>query len=96
MDILVTYDVNTQTSEGRRRLRKIAIACQSYGQRVQLSVFECRLRQNQLEAFEAKLLKILDEKEDSLRIYVLKSGRDKVLKVYGLDHYRDFDDPLVL
>ncbi|GEM46316.1 CRISPR-associated endonuclease Cas2 [Deinococcus cellulosilyticus] len=96
MDVLITYDVNTQTREGRRRLRKIATACQNYGQRVQLSVFECTINQMQLETLEAKLLGIMDVEQDSLRIYVLKTGREKALKVYGLDHYVDFQDPLIL
>lgn len=96
MDILVTYDVNTLTSEGRRRLRRIAIACKNYGQRVQMSVFECTVTQSQLEAMEAKLVEIMHPLEDSLRIYVLRTGREKVLKAYGLDRYRNFGEPLVL
>lgn len=96
MDVLITYDVNTQDRDGRRRLRKIATACKNYGQRVQLSVFECTINQSQLEALEAKLVGIMEPSQDSLRIYVLKTGRERALKVHGLDHYTDFADPLIL
>ncbi len=41
MLVLVTYDVSTETPAGRRRLRRVANACKDFGQRVQLSVFEC-------------------------------------------------------
>lgn len=95
MDVLITYDVNTQTKEGRTRLRKIALACQSYGQRVQMSVFEFTISQVQLETLEAKLVKIMDKNLDSLRIYVLKTGRTRALTVHGLDHYQDFTSALV-
>jgi len=53
MDILVTYDVNTETRAGQRRLRKVATTCKNYGQRVQLSVFECRVTQAQYEALRS-------------------------------------------
>ena len=41
MYVLVTYDVETMTSDGQRRLRQVARQCLNYGQRVQNSVFEC-------------------------------------------------------
>jgi CRISPR-associated protein Cas2 len=59
-NILVAYDVNTETKEGRRRLRKVATACKDYGQRVQLSVFECSVDEAQYESLKAKLYKIID------------------------------------
>ncbi|WP_251263100.1 CRISPR-associated endonuclease Cas2, partial [Enterobacter hormaechei] len=70
MDILVTYDVETQEKSGQRRLRKVATICQNYGQRVQKSVFECRVTQSQLEDMEHQLLKVIDKERDSLRIYL--------------------------
>lgn len=96
VDILVAYDVSTETREGRRRLRKVANICTGYGQRVQKSLFECRVNQMQLEELEAKLLKVIDPKKDSLRLYLLPGARERIIKVYGLDHYIDFDEPLVL
>ncbi|WP_294042618.1 CRISPR-associated endonuclease Cas2 [Thiolapillus sp.] len=71
MLILVTYDVSTQTAEGRRRLRRVAKACQNYGQRVQKSVFECRVDVATYERLEEALLNEIDEEEDNLRLYRL-------------------------
>lgn len=95
MDVLVTYDVNTETKEGRRRLRRVAIICKDFGQRVQYSVFECRVNEAQLESLRARLLKIIHEKEDSLRIYRLHSPRDRNTESYGQDSYVSYEDPLI-
>jgi CRISPR-associated protein Cas2 len=83
LDILVTYDVNTETKEGRRRLRKVATACKSYGQRVQFSVFECRVNEAQYESFWAKLVNIIDPQLDSLRLYKLRAPREQSLQCYA-------------
>lgn len=69
MLILVTYDVNTETVEGKKRLRKVAKICVNYGQRVQNSVFECILDAAQYVVFKATLLKLIDTEVDSLRFY---------------------------
>ncbi len=96
MDFLVTYDVNTLTPEGRRRLRKVAKVCTGFGQRVQYSVFEVSVNAVQRERLMEKLLSILDQSEDSLRIYHLYGGRDKVVEAFGRDSYIDFTGPLIL
>lgn len=71
MLVLVTYDVSTALAAGRRRLRRVARACQDHGQRVQKSVFECSLDAAQFVAFRDKLVKEIDIKADSLRFYFL-------------------------
>ena len=71
MLVLVTYDVNTETAAGRRRLRKVAKACVNYGQRVQNSVFECILDAAQYTLFKAELTALIDPATDSLRFYQL-------------------------
>lgn len=96
LDILVSYDVETQTDAGRARLRRVAKICKNFGQRVQLSVFECRVSRAQLEDLESKLLKVMQADKDSLRVYTLHGGREGCLRTYGKDQYQDFDDPLVL
>lgn len=96
LDILICYDVDTLSKDGQARLRRVAQVCKNFGQRVQFSVFECRVNRAQLETLEAKLLKVIDPDKDSLRIYILRGGREKCLRVYGLDRYRDFDEPLVI
>ena len=65
MLVLVTYDVNTETSAGRKRLRKVAKACVNHGQRVQNSVFECLLDAAQYTAFKASLAALIDPETDS-------------------------------
>jgi CRISPR-associated protein Cas2 len=96
MDILVTYDVNTEDRAGQRRLRRTARACLNYGQRVQYSVFECSVNETQLERLRGRLLEIVDLSRDSLRIYFLRGKREEVVEAYGRDLYIDFDDPLVV
>jgi CRISPR-associated protein Cas2 len=73
MMVLVTYDVNTETAEGRRRLRNVAKKCESFGQRVQNSVFECLIDSAQWAVLKQALIDIVDGKTDSLRFYFLGS-----------------------
>lgn len=96
MDVLVTYDVATETADGRRRLRKVAEACLGFGQRVQKSVFECSLSEMQLEQLRHRLLAIVDEREDSLRIYRLPPVRSRYLWSYGVSHEIDMKGPLIV
>jgi CRISPR-associated protein Cas2 len=97
MNILVTYDVaETESREGARRLRKVAIICKDYGQRVQFSVFECEIDEMQFEVFRSKMLKVIDPNLDSLRFYKLMGGRDRAVEAYGVDKYVDFNEPLIL
>jgi CRISPR-associated protein Cas2 len=96
MDMLVTYDVNTLTKEGRNRLRKVAKVCTGFGQRVQYSVFEVTVNAVQRERMMEKLLAVVDQTEDSLRIYHLYGGREKVVESYGRDSYIDFGGTLVV
>lgn len=70
MLVLITYDVNTETTAGKARLRKVAKQCVNYGRRVQNSVFECLLDQAQCIALKAKRQKLIDEEVDSLRFII--------------------------
>lgn len=71
MMVLITYDVNTETPEGKKRLRHVAKQCLNFGQRVQNSVFECLIDPVQLADLRSRLEKIVDTKTDSLRFYYL-------------------------
>jgi CRISPR-associated protein Cas2 len=71
MMVLITYDVNTTTADGQRRLRQVAKACQNYGQRVQNSVFECIIDPARLKQLQASLEKLIDRETDSVRYYFL-------------------------
>lgn len=83
MMVLVSYDVNTEDSAGRRRLRRIAKKCESWGQRVQLSVFECLLDPAQWTALRADLIEIMDMEKDSLRFYFLGANWKKRVEHVG-------------
>jgi CRISPR-associated protein Cas2 len=96
MHVLISYDVSTETPAGRRRLRKVAQACQDFGQRVQKSVFECSVSEEQFEEVVRRLVEIIEKTEDSLRVYRLVEPKEKYVQVYGLDGSVDFDEPLVL
>ncbi len=95
MEVLVTYDVATDTSHGRRRLRQVAKICEAYGQRVQKSVFECIVNGAELELLKHRLLLVIDENEDSLRIYRLREPRDRYLEVFGRQIAFDLHEPIV-
>lgn len=95
-NILISYDVDTTTSAGRKRLRNICKACKGFGQRVQYSVFECSVTDMEYEKLLAKALSIIDEEEDSLRVYRLPGKRESLVSVYGRDSYIDFQKPLVV
>ena len=88
MMVLVTYDVNTQTTEGQKRLRAVAKICVDYGQRVQNSVFECLLDPTEFAQFRDKLELIIDTSQDSLRYYYLgKNWKRKVEHVGAKETY---------
>jgi CRISPR-associated protein Cas2 len=96
MMVLVTYDVNVETREGRRRLRRVAKICVNYGQRVQNSVFECLLDPARLVALKNELLKEIDPSSDSLRFYQLgKNWKNRVEHVGAKKSY-DPEGPLII
>ena len=96
MLVLITYDVNTVTAEGRKRLRQIAKTCTNYGQRVQNSVFECELDAAQLVMVKAKLIKIMDKDTDSLRFYSLGNNYKTKIEHYGAKQSFDVTEPLII
>ena len=96
MHIIVTYDVSTETREGRRRLRRVAKICEGIGQRVQKSVFECQVNQMQYEDLERRLLAEINDKQDNLRLYRLTEPVDLHVKQYGNFRAVDFEAPLVI
>lgn len=96
MDVLVAYDVSTTDADGRRRLRHVAQTCTNYGQRVQQSVFECTISRAQYEELVDDLTAIIEEDEDSLRVYRLAQPTAETIETWGVDDTLDLDDPLVL
>ena len=96
MLVLVCYDVRTETKAGRRRLRRVAHVCESTGQRVQKSVFECQLDTAKFEALERQLLAEIDPTMDCLRLYRIPGTRGFEVIEHGTFRAVDFDGPLVL
>lgn len=96
MLILVTYDVSTIEKAGQQRLRRVAKVCQNFGQRVQFSVFECQVNEMQYEEILSTLGGIIDEKEDSLRIYRLNEPLEKNRRELGKKRAIDFEGVLLV
>lgn len=85
MLVLISYDVNTESPSGKKRLRQIARQCVNYGRRVQNSVFECLLDAAQCRALQAKLVGIMDQDKDSLRFYYLGNKYENKIEHFGRD-----------
>ena len=96
MYILITYDVVTEDKSGQRRLRRVARACENIGQRVQNSVFECEVSPAQLVEIRSKLLKIIDQDSDSLRIYHMGSNWHHKIEQLGKEKSYDISGPLII
>lgn len=96
MLVLITYDVNTETSAGKTRLRKVAKQCVNYGRRVQNSVFECVLDNAQCIQLKSVLSDIIDPEVDSLRFYYLGNKYKAKVESIGVERGIAVDDVLVL
>lgn len=96
MLVLITYDVNTQTADGRKRLRKVAKECVNYGQRVQNSVFECVMDSTKCREVKNILEKIMDKEKDSIRFYYLGDNYKKKVEHMGIKGSFDVEAPLIL
>ncbi len=95
MLVLVSYDVRTESKAGKRRLRRVARACQDWGQRVQYSVFECEVDPAQWTILRNRLLQEIDAEADSLRFYFLGAEGRQRLEHVGAKPCLDPDGPLV-
>ena len=96
MLVLITYDVNTESESGKRRLRKVAKQCVNYGRRVQNSVFECILDSVQCVQLKACLSEIIDDTLDSVRFYYLGNNHMAKVEHIGVDRGIDLEGPLIL
>lgn len=96
MDALVTYDINTQTPEGERRLSRVAAVCESYGTRMQYSVFECRLSETRLQRLWVELAEIIDPSADSVHVYRFPGELASARATLGVQKARDLGGPWLL
>ncbi len=96
MMILLTYDVDFTKPNGAKRLRKVAKLFEQYGVRVQNSVFEIMMDSSQLINFKSDILKIIDEKSDSVRFYRLGNKWETKIDILGIEKGFSQDQPLIL
>ena len=96
MLVLITYDVNTKTSEGEKRLRKVAKECINYGHRVQNSVFECFLSEAQFVTLKNRLSSIIDLNKDNVRFYFLGENWHNKVESLGSDKSLDISGSLII
>ena len=94
MLVLIAYDVSTIDKAGSRRLRRVSRVCQDYGQRVQNSVFECRVGKTQWTILREKLMQEINVNSDSLRFYFLES--DVNIEHHGCKKPFDLEQPIIL
>ena len=96
MMVLITYDVCTISAAGRKRLRRVAKTCESRGQRVQNSVFECVVDPAQWTALRTKLEKEIDATQDSLRYYFMGKSWQRRVEHVGAKPTFDPEDLLMI
>ena len=94
--ILITYDVNTETAAGRKRLRQVAKQCVNYGQRVQNSVFECIMDLAKAREVKEILINIIDKEKDSLRFYYLGNNYKTKVEHIGVKPSIDVEGTLII
>ncbi|MDE6729102.1 MAG: CRISPR-associated endonuclease Cas2 [Oscillospiraceae bacterium] len=93
--VLITYDVNTETPQGKKRLSKVAKQCVNYGVRVQNSVFECVMDAAKCLEVKQKLSQIIDKSKDSLRFYYLGNNYKTKIEHIGTKNTIKVDEPLI-
>jgi len=96
MLVLISYDVSVTSDGGQRRLRRVAKACQDYGQRVQFSVFECIVDPAQWTVLRERLIDEIDTETDSLRFYFLGANWKRRVEHIGAKKAVDQEGPLVV
>jgi CRISPR-associated protein Cas2 len=69
---IVAYDISEP-----KRLSKVAKTCEEFGIRVQYSIFECHLTEEDFDEFWLRLLDIIDEEDDRLVAYRLDAKSAK-------------------
>jgi CRISPR-associated protein Cas2 len=96
MDILIAYDIADTDGEGANRLRRIAQVCEKYGQRVQFSVFECRLSPTRLARMMGEVQDVIDRRLDSVIVYRFSGRLDDARVRFGRDVDHQLGQPWVV
>ena len=96
MMVLITYDVETVTSAGEKRLRRVSKECQNYGQRVQNSVFECVVTEAQFVLLRNEIASIIDMEKDTVRFYFLGNNWNNRVEFMGRKTSFDVSTELII
>lgn len=96
MYVLITYDVNTSSKDGQKRLRQLAKCCKDFGQRVQNSVFECLINGSDFVRLKSQLLNLIDKDLDSIRIYQLGKNYQTKIEHLGIKTSFDIEGELII
>lgn len=96
MYVLITYDVDTISVTGQKRLRQVAKVCKDYGQRVQNSVFECEVTEAQFTLLKNSIENIIDEKLDSIRFYFLRRSDQRRVSTLGKVTSYDVNEAIII
>lgn len=96
MYILITYDVDTVSEMGQKRLRQVARICKDYGQRVQNSVFECEVTEAQYVKLKDALSTVMDKSLDSIRFYHLNKNDNRRVVTIGKETSYNVNEAIIL
>ncbi|MDE7375969.1 MAG: CRISPR-associated endonuclease Cas2 [Muribaculaceae bacterium] len=96
MYVLITYDVNTSSENGQKRLRQVAKCCKDFGQRVQNSIFECLIDGSDFVRLKTKLLGLIDTDLDSIRIYQLGKNYQTKIEHHGAETSFEIEGELII
>ena len=96
MDVLVSYDIADTQGKGARRLRRVAHVCEKYGERVQFSVFECRLSPSRLERMIGEVQDVIDSDLDSVIVYRIRGKIEDARTHFGRARSRELGEPWVI
>lgn len=96
MMVLITYDVDTTSSSGKKRLRMVAKECVNYGRRVQNSVFECLLTEAQFALLKSKIKSAINDELDSVRFYFLGNNWNRRIESIGKSTTFAIDSELII
>ena len=96
MDVLLTYDIADTERSGASRLRRVAQVCEKYGQRVQLSVFECRLSPERLARLIGEVEDAIDSHRDSVIVYRFAGKMEDARLRFGRGQHHELGQPWVL
>ena len=94
--VLITYDVETVTPSGAKRLRRVAKECQNYGRRVQNSVFECVVTEAQFAQLKSSLASKIDKEKDTIRFYFLGNNWNNRIEHIGQQTSFDVTSELII